>query len=922
MTKTSLPKRAGRQVLPRDLAALKPVVIGCTVLMLATGAQAQDTQTQKLDTVTVTGIRKGIEDAISVKKNSDSIVEAISAEDIGKLPDTSIAESIARLPGVAAQRVNGRASAISVRGFSPDFATSLLNGREQVSTGDSRYVEYDQYPSELLSGVTIYKTPDGGLVGQGLSATVNMETARPLNFSKRTVAINYRDEKLGKGLDTPAGSGYRANVAYIDQFADRTIGIAIGLARLKENTGTTQNSGSWGTTTVGGVTVPGGLNDLVDTATQKRDAVMATLQYKPSKSFNSTLDVFATKFDQTQLEQGVQLPMAFGQNYMGATVTPTTVTNGVATAGSIPGIKALSRNDVNAFHDKVRSIGWNNQLDVGDWKGTLDLATSDAKRRAPHLETTAGLPGDCKANPALCGTLTWTGFDGTNVLGAKYTLPYDLSDATKMKLTDVEGWGGGASLPQAGYTKTANTEDKLNAFRLSAKRNLGEGMFFSDLDFGVNYADRKKERTYVEGRLIIAGSSDPYAGANVPGGTKAIGPATGIPYLAWDPDGSIGSVYSIAPKLVPDIANKNWTVSEKVTTGYVKSNIDSSIGDMPLRGNAGLQIVRTEQSSTAFNADAASCPGDLCNFTTTTNGKTYYDVLPSLNLVGDLGNGNTLRLGLARQMARPTLDDMRASLEFSVDNTSNPARLSGSGGNPQLKPFRADALDLSYEKYWGNKAYVSAAFFYKKLSTYIVRTPSTFDYSPYVTANTALPPNGSKVGILTAPLNGSGGNINGIELSASLPLNVLASWLDGFGVQANFASNHSSISLPTSGFNNNITTPTIPLPGLSKRTEGWALYFEKWGFEARVGQRYRSDFVGNITDQYGDSQLVYIKNERITDAQISYEFRDGWLKGLSLLAQANNLNNAPYVEYKQSPNDPSVNRKYGKTYLMGANYKF
>src|SRR5687768_12010911 len=148
----------------------------------------------ELQTVTVTGIRAGIESAISVKRDSTSIVEAISAEDIGKLPDVSIAESIARLPGLTAQRVAGRAQVISVRGLSPDFATTLLNGRELVSTGDNRSVEFDQYPSELMSGVTIHKTPDAALVGQGLSGTINMRTARPLDFPDPVVALSARGQ--------------------------------------------------------------------------------------------------------------------------------------------------------------------------------------------------------------------------------------------------------------------------------------------------------------------------------------------------------------------------------------------------------------------------------------------------------------------------------------------------------------------------------------------------------------------------------------------------------------------------------------------------------------------------------------------------------------------------------------------------------
>jgi iron complex outermembrane receptor protein len=217
---------------------LSPVAAGCAIFVsaMAGNAYAQTTTEQAepvVATVKVSGIRRGIEDAISVKKDSSSIVEAISAEDIGKLPDVSIAESIARLPGLAAQRVGGRAQVISVRGLSPDFSTTLLNGREQVSTGDNRSVEFDQYPSELLSGVTIYKTPDAALVGQGLSGTIDMQTVRPLSFAGRTVAMNARLEKNSLGSISNANSlGNRFSISYIDQFLNRTLGVAIGYAHL------------------------------------------------------------------------------------------------------------------------------------------------------------------------------------------------------------------------------------------------------------------------------------------------------------------------------------------------------------------------------------------------------------------------------------------------------------------------------------------------------------------------------------------------------------------------------------------------------------------------------------------------------------------------------------------------------------------
>ena len=159
-------------------------------------AQAQDAPAAEgeLEEIVVTGIRAGIQSAIATKQESMSIVESISAEDIGKLPDTSIAESISRLPGLTSQRAEGRASAISLRGTDPGFTSALLNGREQATTGDNRNVEFDQYPSELISQVIVYKTPDSKLIGQGLAGTIDMRTVRPLDYGKQAVVLNLRGE--------------------------------------------------------------------------------------------------------------------------------------------------------------------------------------------------------------------------------------------------------------------------------------------------------------------------------------------------------------------------------------------------------------------------------------------------------------------------------------------------------------------------------------------------------------------------------------------------------------------------------------------------------------------------------------------------------------------------------------------------------
>jgi iron complex outermembrane receptor protein len=266
------------------------------------------------DVVTITGIRRGIESAINVKKNSDNIVEAISAEDIGKLPDNSIAESIARLPGLAAQRVGGRATEINIRGLSGDFANTLLNGREQVSTGNNRSVEFDQYPSELTNALSVFKTPDASLVGQGLSGTLNIETIRPLSLRERMIAVNVRGERNGQG--TPfKGDGSRFSLTYVDQFADRTVGVALGLAQLKINTEKSRKEtyGENDSTSFPGVngganfTFNQGFKYFVDKNEETRTGAMAAIEVRPSKNFSTSLDIFYSEFEKAFTKRGIEL---------------------------------------------------------------------------------------------------------------------------------------------------------------------------------------------------------------------------------------------------------------------------------------------------------------------------------------------------------------------------------------------------------------------------------------------------------------------------------------------------------------------------------------------------------------------------------------------------------------------------------------
>lgn len=884
-------------------------------------------------TVQVTGIRRGIEAAISIKKNSTSIVEAVSAEDIGKLPDQSVAESISRLPGVTAQRSrnSGRAADISVRGLAPSFNGTLLNGREMASTGNARSPEFDLFPAELMGSIVIYKTPDASVVGQGLASTIDLRTVQPLDFGKRTVAVSYKKTRLGvkhpDGL--PEGEGKRATLSYIDQFANRTIGVAVGFTRYEETGGGQTTFNSWGTATMpfngANVTTPGGFGYDTVVDSQERDGAFASLQFRPNKNFKSTVDLFYSAGETGQKKTGFEGGVAYnggGAYELPHVLSAATVSNGVATSGTISNWKGVVRNHYEGAEDDLKTIGWNTELKIADWTTSADLTWSKATKLASRYETTAGLAGRAQ------DTLRYTNFNGANVTEVQYTPGSNYADASVARLTDVMGWSGGEASPQAGYLAQPYVEDTVKAVRLTAKRDIEWGPLVA-ASVGFNHTSRDKARTGDEGRLIIKGGSGPYAAADMPGAVVAAAGSSGFNVLSWDPRGSLGSVYEMAQKVDADIYNKYWDVSERINTAYLMGDLDGELFGLNYRGNVGVQAIHTNQRGGGYVVDRSRCTGNTaatCPAQRTSEGDSYWDVLPSLNLSFDLQNEQMVRLGMAKVVSRANLDDLRAGSGFGISSTGVPI-LTGSSGNPKLEPFRAKALDLSYEKYFGNKGYVSAAVFYKKLDTYILRVPRVFDYAPFVTPTTPLPLTGpyagSTVGLLNQPINGDGGNLKGFELAVNIPFSMLTQYLDGFGVMVNHSDTKSSVNLPESGFANvNGDLTSIPLPGLSRKVSNLRLYYEKNGFQIAAAARKRSSFLGQVSDFQDNAQLTFIAGETTVDLQASYEIQSGWLKGVSLYAQAQNWTNEPFLEFTTDEKNPSNRRDYGRTYHFGATYKF
>lgn len=918
-------------------------------MAMAGVAQAADAaKGDELEEVVVTGIRGGIENSIKLKKDSGSIVEAVSAEDIGKLPDTSIAESISRLPGLTSQRAEGRASAISLRGTDPGFTSTLLNGREQVSTGDNRSIEFDQYPSELLSSVVVYKTPDAQLAGQGLAGTIDLRTTRPLEYGKRALVFNVRGERNSNdnlGADSKK-YGNRLSFSYIDQFADNKIGLTLGVARL-DSPLATRGAGTYepwhvngtpGTNVnpgVGaGVFVTDGMKVRTDMGTNVRTGAMAALEWRPNDSYTGVLDLYYTHRKQDDNARSLEVNLGgypapccdgtFPANtifgYSNATIVDNTVVS-AALNQRVP----LARNFLFMTRDKIKAAGLNNKWTSGLWTVAADLSYSKAERDERQYETNAqyfpnlSAPSGTPRNIYDTGTFT---ISPNSMPQLRFALDY--ANPANIRL--------GPTIYGAGYSKIPHVEDELKSARVDVTRNL-EG-WFSTVAAGVNYSDRTKDKLQPEGGLnTLANSTGNYHQI----GSQYLLDPTNLSYanannaLAWDVLGVLKAYYQPIVYGTPTtpgfdyLIGKNWGVEEKVATGYVRGTLDHALTDsVTLKGNIGVQVVRTDQSSSAI----ARSNGQNLPFT---NGKKFTDVLPAINLAFQFSEQQAVRVGIAREIARARMDQLKASSEQGISNFGVPG---GSGGNPKLDPWRADAFDLSYENYIGRDAYLSAAVFYKKLKSYIYnQTDQSHDFSDFIATLPACFPgptpncisNIQSTGNFTGPVNGQGGTLKGAEFALSLPGTLFGQGLEGFGATVSVSVTDSNISIQDPPGNNFITgngLGDISLPGLSKLVWNAMVYYEKQGFSARLATRARSKYIGEVTNFANDRSFKFVKGDQITDMQVGYAFNDSSrLHGVSLLLQVNNLTNEPYIAYARIDARQQDYQEYGRQVLLGINYK-
>ncbi|HLA72933.1 MAG TPA: TonB-dependent receptor [Steroidobacteraceae bacterium] len=919
-------------------------VAGCAIFLMGGSAvMAQDqsagASAEDIQEVLVTGIRKSIQDSINAKKLDSSIVEVVSAEDIGKLPDSSIAESIARLPGIAAQRTNGRAQTLSIRGLGPDFTVTTFNGREQATTNDNRTVEFDQYPSELVTQVKVYKTPDAGMAYQGIAGTTDISTVHPLSYDGRRTAVTYRREQNEQDVNIPGltRNGNRANLTYIDQFRDHTLGVAFGVAYNKSPY-QAQTKEPWGyadSPTGAGQKIIGGDKSGVQSSFYERMGYLGVVEYQPNDTVHMLLDAYHSDFKELQTIQRVEYGTIWANPTTPVSNPGELDENNRVESGTFDNVPfTVIENYNNDRNAKIDSIGLNSDFKLSEsWNLNADLSYSKVERDDLRLESTAGVGkvGDATF-PTVTDNISFTtGSDGRSYFAP--TINY--SDYGAVQLSDPGSWGGGTR--RSGFIGHPEINDEIKAIRLTATKKL-EG-FLSEVSFGVNYADREKSKDPFQSLLYLPGniSHAPVPEAYQTGVTNGafFGLANGV--VSYDAIGLLKSGFwqpidaAIDPNAgagdrIYDVTNA-WTVNEKLTTAYVKVGIDTELGSLPLRGNIGVQSVTADQNALVGYVNGDTTGVAVLDVTYRNEGAKYTDILPSMNLALELPHDQKLRIGAATTVARPRMDEMGGGNGYSVTpDTGTPTQgpngellywNRNGGGNPELKPWKANTFDLSWEKYFNeNQGYFALAAYYKKLTTYIVNESFLFDFTgfelpigDYTQADT------NRFGVATHKINGSGGYIKGVEATLSLPFSTFTQSLNGLGLIVSAAKNESSIK---------INGADSEIPGLSKTVINTTLYFEKAGFSARVSNRKRGEFIGEVPQFDATLQLNTVAAESIFDAQIGYEFSDGPMEGLSVSLQGTNLTDEPFqlTQVGTPSRDLIKYQTYGANYSVALTYKF
>lgn len=856
----------------------------------AQAAEQQATSGGIIEEVQVTGIRESLRDALSIKMNSDLVVDAISSEDIGQLPDVTIAESINRLPGINATRDRGNDSQAVVRGLGARLVLGTINGREVASSEPDRNVRWEIYPSEVVSGVKVYKTQSADLIAGGVAATIDIQTLQPLDYHGADFVIRGGPVYYDEGADIPDYDpwGYRASGSYVLK-ANETFGLVLGLTAQQQKNGYPSFTG-WGyndsrarpptgasdfTGDLNGDgtpdATPWGAQVSVNGIDQDRRGVSLGTQWRPSDRFELRFDALYSDVDIHE-DQGQTV---YGQNNWGnwnngswaaynAPGASYTIVDGTVVAATLP---FSSVTTVVSDYDESKELsvtGLNGRWSGERWSVAGDISYSKAERENVWKAVRTEVYPDW---------MTW------DTRGGRLPTITTSVDPTTLTQIAPDYRGGSVDGPE-------HLNDELTAGALDFSRSIDGGLL-SSLQFGARLSNRTKKHDRME-----TYPSTPAGGVVIPASMFRVYHVPSVnlpPVLLGDYDAIARLAYgsSLDPSNARENLSQRWKVKEEVAEGYFKLGFESDAIARRVTGNIGVRVLDVQTTSDGFQqATGASALAPV------SVEHDYSEVLPSANVNFNLTETTLLRFGLAKVVARPPLDELRASRTLT-----SWLPYTGNAGNPNLEPFKATQFDASYEWYFHDEALLGFAAYYKDVSSYIGwrQDPQTFQGITYAVAT---------------PVNGEGGSITGAELTFQTPF-FFWRGLENFGVYSNYAYVDSDVQ--------EFVPVTDPLTGagFAQHTVVFDLWYSSGPIEARLGYKYHSPFT--VIYGWNGADLQTLEDESVLDLSTSYQLTSG----VQLRFQVNNLTDEPLRMYRDNQQN-RIGRydEYGRRYLLDVTMKF
>jgi len=876
----------------------KHTAIAAAVMVLAAGTalqaraqQAPDGQAAQdpaMQTVVVTGVRAALEQSLRQKRNADSVVEVVTAEDIGKMPDKNVADAIQRLPGVNTQSSAGGEGGfgendrVSLRGTSPSLQQTLFNGHA-ISTGDwfvlnqiggnvGRSSSFSLLPSELVGSIVVQKSATADLVEGGVSGAINVITRRPLDFRQpltfeASAQANYNDlsSKTKPHVSALVAMKNEAGTAgfLLQGFSEKAAVRRDGQEILGYTPISATSAAAIANPALTGVAAPTFIGASLFEQTKKRSGGAFDVELRPARGVSLDVNGFFS-----ELKAGHQ-----NTNWLAAPA------NSINNANQIPQNPVVRNNTLvgagfavnngevdNIYRPDAGGESW--YLDVnGKFKVNDDLSVSG------RLGKTHGVGYDRN------DVYYQNNVDGGMVYGlnglSPATIAYPGGNTTSPGST---AWAGGGE---------AQSVDQEKYAQVDADWRL-RGALFSAVRFGARVTDHERTAEHpLETRPGPLGFSNPgpaWSGQMYPSDfANDIGGNLSSNYFKYD--GAALGAWGAVPgnRLLDYTLRHNWMdefqVGEKTAALYGMLEA----GGEGWSGNIGLRAVETKQT-TVVNLPGGPNPvtgSAFGPYTPTTFKRTYRDYLPSANVKFDVRPDLVVRAAVAKTMARPDYSALGGSVSLNDD------ALSGSGGNVNLDPVRSTNFDVSAEWYYAPKAALSAGLFYMDLRSIVAQGTSTGTY--YNNKRSALAEYQ-----ITSPFN-TGGKNKGVELSWQQPL------YENFGFLANYT--WADGELDDGG----------ELLNSSKRTYNLTGYFENERFSARLAYSFRSAYKAGV--DRGASQ--HVDDMPSLAASVNVKLTEQ----LTLTFDALNLTNETIKMYAENKDRPRAFYANGRTFFLGVRGK-